>query len=142
MSHDRNVAKTSTVATAGCNGPRLEGAEKVRDIVADEEPGDWQLAGSQAWGRQELQPLETLPAVWIWVSRVGQGSNTDQFPPSFPLPPSQASPGMCQRDLQPLLSPELCLRPKLAQGHCKQPGIPPVGYFWLKHQALVVQSVK
>lgn len=92
-SDDKNVAKNSTVATAGCNGPSLEGAEKVRDISADEEPVDWQLAGSQIWGRQELKALEMHPAIWIWASRLGQGSNTEEFPPSFPLQPSQVSSG-------------------------------------------------
>lgn len=78
------------------------------------------------------------PGVKIGV-RLKHGTNP---PLPFLCHPPRRLQGMCQHDLQPLLSPELCLKPKPAQGHWKQPGIPPVGYFWLRCQALLVQSVK
>lgn len=78
-------------------------------------------SGSKAWGKAQTWGNSSLPC---------------------PCHLPRHLQGMCQPDLQPLLSPELCLRPKLAQGHWEQPGIPPVGYFWLKCQALLVQSVK
>lgn len=90
-SDDRNAAKNSTAATAGYNGPSLKGAEKVQRHFCW-----WGASGLAAGWKPDLEeaaakgPGNSSSHLDLGIKI---GSNTEEFPPSFPLPPSQVSSG-------------------------------------------------